>query len=182
VTSPLLSATDDGADPSDVEHGPPGRLTSEELLAGAIGPVDVSIPLKCLPAGSKHRCVGLRPLTVGDVAAITRASRGDPALVPALLLTQSLVDPTMSFQQIQSLPAGLAGWLVQETCRLSGLQEQSGAAVRALSQEPLPQAYLTLARRYGWVPDQVDRLTPAQLVLFLGAPEDDGEVPRETRR
>ncbi len=150
-------------------------LTPQELLAGSLLQHEVEIPAGVLRPGqaddgehATRHIVRLRPLKVASLALISRAAHDDAALVPLLMIKESLVEPQLGFDEIRSLHAGLVQFLVAAVHRISGLQAD-GEAVRAASDSAIGEAHLRLARHYGWTPSQVAELTPGQMAVYLSA-------------
>lgn len=133
-------------------------LSADDLLAGSALTHDVEIP-----DGGR---VQLRPLTVRDVQLVTKAARDDDGLLSALMLKEALVEPAMTLDQVQGLPAGLARFLVDEVCRVSGLAVDEDDLDRVV-QAPLARATFALAREFGWSPQEIGELTMGQVLLYL---------------
>ena len=152
-------------------------LTADELLAGSALAHVVEIPAELLardddaPVGQ----VRLRPLTVRDVQLAGKAARDDDQLLSLLLLKAGLVEPVLSLEQLQGMPAGLARFLVEAVNRVSGLSVDD-ETLRGAVQSPLARASFVLAREFGWSPEQVGELTVGQLLLYLEMLEG-GRVP-----
>jgi hypothetical protein len=151
-----------------------GYLTADELLAGSSITHDIPLGL-AMPAaagGSDDPAAGgvarvrMRPLTVRDIQKITKAARDDEALLSALMLKEGMVEPALSFDQIQGLPAGLAKFLLGELNRISGLAVTEDEMEDAVS-APLARACFVLAREFGWSPQEVGELTIGQLLLYM---------------
>ena len=157
-------------------------LTPQELLAGSQLQHDVEIPAAVLRPGqtddtsATRRVVRLRPLKVATLALISRAAQDDAALVPLLMIKESLVEPQLGFDEIRGLHAGLVQFLVAAVHRISGLQAD-GEAVRAATDSAIGEAHLRLARHYGWTPSQVAELTPGQMAVYLSALPGPGVQP-----
>ncbi|MBI4873173.1 MAG: hypothetical protein HY822_00925 [Acidobacteria bacterium] len=156
-------------------------LTAEELLAGSAVVHEIGIPAPLLgEAGdAEPKRVRLRPLTVRDVQRITKAARDGEVLLSALMLKEALVEPALSFEQVQSLNTGVARFLIEELNRISGLNLERPAAAEAV-QAPMARACFLLAREFGWSPQEVGELTLGQVLLYLemirqqGAPPESG--------
>ncbi|MFQ3662074.1 MAG: hypothetical protein SNJ69_06730 [Chloroflexaceae bacterium] len=142
-------------------------LTAEELLAGSGMHHPISIPAEILP-GAEHGpgAVVIKPLTVKDLQLIVRASRDDPSLTAALMIQQALVEPQMAAAQVAAIPAGLARFLVDEINRVSGLSTSADELTEHV-QAPLARACFTLAREFGWTPEEVSGLTIGQILVYL---------------
>jgi hypothetical protein len=140
-------------------------LSADELLAGAAVTHDVELPRE-LVEGPPGRKVKLRPLTVRDVQRVTKAAKDDDKLLSVLLLKEAMVEPGLSFDQVQALPAGLARFLVDELNRISGLRVSERGMAEAV-EAPLARACFVLAREFGWSPQEVGELTVGQILLYL---------------
>lgn len=106
------------------------QLSPEDLLAGASITFDVLIPHNVLHPGSiqsptgeprQDMVVQLCPLTIGTFQLIMKAARNDPALIPLLMIKESLVQPAMSLEQVKQLHLGLVNFLIQNIREISGL-------------------------------------------------------------
>ncbi|MEW6737213.1 MAG: hypothetical protein AB1489_38365 [Acidobacteriota bacterium] len=147
-----------------------GYLTVEDLLAGSSLTHDVEIPIAILsplggasPSPAKIR---LRPLTVRDVQRVMKAAKDNDTLLSILMLKEALVEPALSFEQVNSMHAGLMRFLLNELNRISGLAvEENGIA--AAVQAPLAKACFILAKEFGWTPQEVAELTMGQILLYL---------------
>ena len=99
-------------------------LTAEELLAGSLITHDIEVPASVLaPVGGiqtqGNMKVKLRPLTMKDVQRVTKAAKDSDTLLSVLMLKESLVEPSLSFEQIHGLHTGLARFLLNELNRIS---------------------------------------------------------------
>jgi hypothetical protein len=150
-------------------------LRVEELLAGSKALYEVEVPPDILSPGASNGpvstgCVRLRPLNLGALMLITNATRDNPGLAPLLMVKESLVEPTLTIDQIRQLHLGLLYFLVEQVNRISGLNTQgllgSDAAATALG-----QTHVLLARHFGWTPEQVSQLTPGQIAVYLAGIE-----------
>jgi hypothetical protein len=142
-------------------------LTSEDLLAGAGAEHGVTIPPEYLDAAKGgDGMVRVRPLTVRDLQLIAKASRDDDNLAAALMIQQALVEPKLSLDEIQRLPAGLARHLVERVNTLSGI-DLPRDALEEMVQAPLAKACFVLAREFGWTPEEVSGMTIGQILLYL---------------
>lgn len=100
-------------------------VTPEELLGGSEIVFDVVIPLEVLGANAKRELVvQLRPLTIGTFGLIMKAGKSDPTLIPLLMIKESLVQPTLSLEQVKSMNLGLVNFLIAEIRQISGLTEK----------------------------------------------------------
>src|SRR6476660_7646470 len=103
-------------------------LRAEELLAGGALTHEVELPAGLLGDGGPPGAhVVLRPLTVRDLQRIARAAPEDEALAAALLLQQALVEPALQLDQVSSLPAGVARFLVERVNEISGISTPRNA-------------------------------------------------------
>ncbi|MGB8703067.1 MAG: hypothetical protein WCD18_26925 [Thermosynechococcaceae cyanobacterium] len=108
------------------------NLTPEELLAGAAISVDVVIPSHLLHPGHPHSSLGeaqgkgvqLRPLSIGTFQLIMKAAKSDASLIPLLMIKESMVEPTLSLDQIKGLPLGLVSFLIEQIRYISGFTEK----------------------------------------------------------
>lgn len=146
-------------------------VTAEELLAGSSITHDINVPGSVLaPAGGLQSAaplkVKLRPLTVRDVQRVNKASKDDDTLLSMLMLKEALVEPQLSFDQVQAMHTGLARFLMDELNRISGLKVEGNTLADAV-QAPLAKACFVLAREFGWSPQQVGDLTMGQILLYL---------------
>jgi hypothetical protein len=165
-------------------------LAAHDLLAGAAAVHAVEIPARVLrpaadgaPQDGAAGTVRLRPLSVGVLSLISRAARDDAGLVPLLMIKESLVEPALGLEQIRELHVGLVHFLIAQVNRISGLAPD-GEALDQHGAAPMTQAHVLLARHFGWTPDQVAQLTPAQVAVYLkgletlAAWESAAEEPR----
>lgn len=108
------------------------ELTPEELLAGATVTFDVVVPPEVLRPGTPSPTgddeaplvVQLRPLTIGSFGLIMKAAKQDPGLIPLLMIKETLVEPTLSLDQIRGMHLGLVNFLIAEIRQISGLAEK----------------------------------------------------------
>jgi hypothetical protein len=172
---------------SDAANPEPRPLTAEDLLAGTAGVHEVAVPARILrpgepaadgpEAGEPAGVVRLRPLTVGTLVLISRAARDDPSLVPLLLVKESMVEPAMSLDALRRLHVGLIHYLVSAVNTISGLSPAGDVLDDAVA-SPAGQLHVLLAQHFGWSPEQVGRLTPGQVAVYLAgidALREDGE-------
>ncbi|MDA0166063.1 hypothetical protein OM076_37715 [Solirubrobacter ginsenosidimutans] len=164
---------------------PTGRwLSAEDLLAPSALTHDVDVPERILrpgvgETGEAPGRVRLRPLTIGTLAAISRAAREDARLVPLLIIKESLVEPSLSLDGVRALHVGLVQFLVSRVNEISGLTPDGELAEDAAA-SPAGQMHLLLARHFGWTPEQVAQLTPAQVAIYLAGAARLAELePRE---
>jgi hypothetical protein len=162
-------------------------LSVQDLLAGSSLVHDVSIPEAVLWPRSAHLSaagvVRLRPLTVGALAVIARAARDDAGLVPLLMIREAMAEPAVSLDQVRQMHIGLVHFLVSEINQISGLGRE-GEAYHEAAASPVGATHLLLAKHFGWTPEQVSQLTPAQVMVYLAGIEkllafEAGERSRE---
>ena len=150
-------------------------LTTEELLAGGSLVHEVEIPVDLLNTnGSTNNQVKLRPLTVRDLQLIGKAAKDDESLSAALMIQQALVEPTLKVEQVSKLPGGLARFLVEQINGISGINTPRDA-LEELVQAPLARACFTLAKEFGWTPEEVSGMTIGQILLYLEMARRNGE-------
>lgn len=110
-------------------------LTPEELLAGAAITFDVVIPLSVLSPGQTEApltsppLVQMRPLTIGAFQLIMKAAKQDAGLIPLLMIKESLVQPSLSLEQIKRMHLGLVNFLVKQIREISGLTEKKSPSM-----------------------------------------------------
>lgn len=155
---------------------PPSLLSAQDLLAGS-GllhelpiPEAIRLPGSSVSSPREARCVRLRPLSVGTLAIVSRAARDDPALVPLLMVKESMVEPAVTLDHVRQMHVGLVHFLIGEINRISGLGPDGEAYDEALN-SPVAQTHVLLARHFGWAPEQVAQLTPAQVMVYLAGIE-----------
>lgn len=143
-------------------------LSAEELLAGGGLTHEVTLPpgLWADGGGPADPRVVLRPLTVRDLQRIGKATQGDDGLSAALMVQQALVEPALQLDQVSSLPAGVARFLVDRINEISGISTPRDA-LEELVQAPLARACFVLAREFGWTPEEVSGMTIGQILLYL---------------
>ena len=142
-------------------------ISAEDLIAGAETEHIVEIPEALLPDVEDRRLT-LRPLTARDLRLIAKAARENDDLSGALMVRQALVEPALSLDQVNALPAGLLQFLLQEVNRVSGITASEDDVLDAL-EDPLVQASLLLSREMGWTPEDVGRLTLGEMMLHVAA-------------
>jgi hypothetical protein len=151
-------------------------LSAQELLAGSNLVHEVEVPAELLRprlqtgASSQARTIRIRPLTLGALAVISRAARDDASLAPLLMIREAVVEPALSVDQVRQMHVGLVHFLLGEINEVSGLGPDGELYERAL-QSPNAKAQLLLAKHFGWTPDQVAALTPAQVMVYLAGIE-----------
>jgi hypothetical protein len=162
-------------------------LTADDLLLGASTTFEVTVPSDVLlPAGdgsspspaatrtslaavvdeNGDATVVLRPLQLADIARIDRAGRQDGTLVSVLMVAQSLVQPSVTVDDVQRMHAGLVEFLLGHVNRISGLRVPADELAEQV-QAPLARACFVLAREFGWTPDDCSGLTVGQVLLYL---------------
>jgi len=150
----------------------PHFLSAQELLAGSSVVHDVEVPPELLhpralaAASAEPKTVRLRPLTLGALAVISRAARDDASLAPLLMLKEAMVEPALSVEQVRQMHVGLVHFLLGEVNQVSGLGPDGEVYDQAL-QSPNTKAQVLLAKHFGWTPEQVAQLTPAQVMVYL---------------
>jgi hypothetical protein len=153
-------------------------LTAEELLAGGALTHEVELPSELLDgaaAVSSDTVVVLRPLTVRDLQRIGRAARDDDELAAGLMIQQALISPELNAEQVSSLPAGVARFLLERINALSGIGTPRGE-LDELVQAPLARACYVLAREFGWTPEEVSGMTIGQILLYLEMTHNGAEA------
>jgi hypothetical protein len=148
-------------------------LSAEELLAGGSLTHEVELPADLLqgsPAGGR---VVLRPLTVRALQRIAKAAPEDEELSAALMIREALVEPALQLDQVTSLPAGIARFLVDRVNAISGISTPRDA-LEELVQAPLARACFVLAKEFGWTPEEVSGMTIGQILLYLEMAHREG--------
>ncbi len=151
-------------------------LKAEELLAGSSITHEIEVPRELLSTdgtskqeGSKEEekyTVILRPLIVKDIQLIVKAAKDNNILASSLMLQQSLIEPKLKIEQINSMPAGLVKFLVEKINQISGLSVNKDGLAK-LVQAPLAKACFIMAKEFGWTPQQVSEMTIGQILLYL---------------
>ncbi|MES0488417.1 MAG: hypothetical protein ABUK01_00390 [Leptospirales bacterium] len=115
------------------------KLTPEEMLAGSQFNYDLTIPEEILkPAMNSessadissgkdsklHNTVTIVPLSISRFQLIMKAAKNDPAMIPLLMIKESLREPSLSLKQIEQLHMGLVRFLIQNIREISGLLEK----------------------------------------------------------
>jgi hypothetical protein len=162
-------------------------LSAQDLLAGGSLLHDIAIPEPVLHPRSGlvgeeiAGFVRLRPLSVGILTLISRAARDDASLVPLLMIKEAMVEPAVSLDQVRQMHIGLVHFLVGEINQISGLGPDGESYAEAL-RSPITTTHLLLAKHFGWTPEQVSQLTPAQVMVYLAGIEKllAFEAARET--
>jgi len=101
---------------------------------------------------------------------ISRAAREDVSLVPLLMIKESLVEPTLTLDQIRQMHVGLVHFLVSQVNKVSGLGAD-GEALEDTVNSPMGRTHILLAKHFGWTPEQVSQLTPGQVAVYLAGIE-----------
>lgn len=140
-------------------------LSAQDLLAGSSVTHEVDVP-ESVRGGAAGGRVRLRPLTLDDLHAVSRAAKEQDMVVAALMVQRSLVEPAMTLSQVLGLRAGLVEFLLAEVNRISGISS-NGEDVREAASAPVARAAHLLARTFGWTPQQVGALTLGQVLLHL---------------
>ena len=143
-------------------------LGADELLLGSGTTHEVTVPAGLLAEalGDVARVVTLRPLVLSDVQRIHKAARDGAALTSVLMVQQSLVEPELTVEQANRLPAGLVQFLVGEVNRVSGLT-MTGDELADAVQAPMARACFVLSREFGWTPEECAAMTVGQVLLYL---------------
>lgn len=142
-------------------------ISADTLIAGADTEVTVEIPKSLLPE-AEDRTVSMRPLTARDLRLISKAARDNDDLTGALMVRQALVEPSLSLDQVNALPAGLLQFLLQEVNAVSGITATEDEIIEAL-EDPLVQASMLLSREMGWTPEDVGKLTIGEMMLHVAS-------------
>ncbi len=133
-------------------------------------PEEVRLPKLGVAKSGERRFVRMRPLSVGTLAIISRAARDDASLVPLLMIKEAMVEPAVTLDQVRQMHVGLVHFLVGEINQISGLGPDGEAYEEAL-RSPAARTHLLLAKHFGWTPEQVAQLTPAQVMVYLAGIE-----------
>jgi hypothetical protein len=149
-------------------------LSADEILAGGTLVFDVDVPANVLSpsanaddpvADGPGGRVRLRPLTVRLLQQLTRAAKDNDGLLSALMIKESLVEPRLGLDQVNGLHSGLARFLLDAVNRVSGISASQG--LEEAVQAPLAKACFILAKEFGWSPEEVGKMTMAQILLYL---------------
>jgi hypothetical protein len=145
-------------------------MSADDLLLGGAATHEIEVPSQLVPhvgeAVDVSRIVTLRPLLLADVQRIHKAASDGNVLTSALMVHQAVVEPALSLDQVNRLPAGLVQFLVSEINRVSGLS-MSGDELMDAVQAPMARACFVLSREFGWTPDECAELTIGQVLLYL---------------
>lgn len=147
-------------------------LSAGDLLAGSGLVHEVEVPAHVLaPAGPERDQpagkVLLRPLSLAVLATISKAARDDAGLVPVLMVKESVVEPELGFDQVRRMHVGLVRFLLDRVTAISGLAPDGADDAEEAARGALGATHLLLAKHFGWTPDQVSRLTPGQVAVYL---------------
>ena len=154
----------------------PKILLAQDLLAGSGIIHDITIPQEILTPGvepsngNSPGKVRLRPLSIATLTLISRAARDNVSLVPLLMIKESLIEPTLTLDQIRQMHVGLVHFLVNQINIISGLGA-SGETLENTANSAIGQTHILLAKHFGWTPDQVSQLTPGQVAVYLAGIE-----------
>jgi hypothetical protein len=142
-------------------------VSAEELLAGGAARHRVAVPAH-LGGGTEAEPleVVIRPLLLADVVRLHRATDADEQLASVFMVQQALVEPPLTVDQVQRLPAGLVEFLLAEVNRVSGLT-MTADDLESLVHEPLARACVVLSRTFGWTPERCAELTVGQILLYV---------------
>jgi hypothetical protein len=86
------------------------------------------------------------------------------------MIKEAMVEPAVSLEQVRHMHIGLVHFLVGEINQISGLGPDGEALDDTLS-SPVGRTHLLLAKHFGWTPEQVSQLTPAQVMVYLAGIE-----------
>lgn len=107
-------------------------LTAESLLAGEQARFEIPIPAELTDGEPQNRegktsqkIVILKPLTIGSYLLILKAAKEDPALIPLLMIKESMSEPKLSLDQVKKLRIGLVEYLVNQIKIISGIKKKS---------------------------------------------------------
>jgi hypothetical protein len=82
------------------------------------------------------------------------------------MIQRSSVEPALRADQVAEMPGGLVRFLVERINEISGLTTSDDELADLVS-SPLVQAFVILAREFGWTPQQVRELTVGQVLAYL---------------
>lgn len=103
------------------------QVTVEDLLVGANTTYEVVIPPELLPQPDREVVVQLRPVTIGAFQLIMKAARQDAGLIPLLLIKESVVQPSLSLEQVKQMHLGIVNFLIGQIRAISGLAEKKSS-------------------------------------------------------
>ena len=158
------------------DAAPPRVLSPQDMLAGSTLVHEIMIPGPILrPLASSEPAaeagiVHLKALSISTLAVISRAARDDNSLIPLLMIKEAVVDPALTIDQIRQFHVGLVHFLVAQINHVSGLNADGQTYDQAVD-SPATKAHLMLARHFGWTPEQVAQLTPAQVMVYIAGIE-----------
>ncbi len=82
----------------------------------------LKIPVEILkPKDGVQQQVIIRPLSVHSFQLIAKAAKDDHALIPLLIIKESVVDPPLGINDIRSMKVGLVNFLIGEIRQISGI-------------------------------------------------------------
>lgn len=107
-------------------------LSAEDLLAGADSIFEIAIPADLigatLPTNGREavteRIIRIRPLSIGTFSLITRAAKNDVDMIPLLMMKESVVEPSLSLEQVKKMPIGLVEFIIEHVREVSGLTKK----------------------------------------------------------
>ena len=150
-------------------------------MAGTNTTFEVNVPSGLLQLtketkmNNEEMTLEIKPLSIGAFHLILKAARDDAGLIPLLILTESLVNPKLSLEQVKKLQLGLVEYLIAEVKIVSGLSEKK-KILTEIEQSPLARSSFVLAREFGWTPSQIQELTMAQVSLYLQMIQKDNNL------
>ena len=122
-------------------------VTADDLMAGVAATYEVTISPEVLEPGPrqgaserKSLVVQLRPLSIGTFQLIMKAARQDAGLIPILMIKESLIEPSLSAEQVKQLHLGMVSFLIDHIREISGLAEKK--SIEELRAAPLGQPVL----------------------------------------
>ncbi|MEM9519494.1 MAG: hypothetical protein AAGA37_09245 [Actinomycetota bacterium] len=145
------------------------QLSADDLLGGGTTTHTITVPPEILnPEGDALDAgtVVIRPLVLADLQRVTRAGGDSNELTSVLIVHRGLVEPALSVEQVNRLHAGLVQFLLSHINRVSGLTIGDDELADAV-QAPMARACFTLAKEFGWTPDECANLTVGQVLLYL---------------
>ena len=63
----------------------------------------------------------IKPLTVQAFQLIAKAAKADQSLIPIFIVRETVIEPSLSVQQIKNMKVGLVNFLISEIKRVSGI-------------------------------------------------------------
>ena len=158
-------------------------ITVNDLLHGSQTIHDIAIPPEILYPETDHEeveagVVRLRPMSIAVMNLIVKAAREDAALIPLLMVKESLVEPELTLKQVQQMHVGLVHFLISKINHISGL-DADGETLASSVQSPLGRTHIMLAKHFGWTPEQVSQLTPGQVAVYLAGIERLNQLQQE---